>query len=1572
MNFISIFGSLILGLLLFGIFPDINTQRALNTNGESLTITWDANTTGISNDAFTDPSGGLVANPTVEQLDADGIHSDNNSSSEEEEEEEEDDDDGFDDRNSAIGITTPHSTPSVMSETEITLVGGILTITDINGGNSTDELDILYDAGTNMFTINELSGNTIDATAVGGGTGTSVTFSDAGVNGLLVDVKDGMGTSRIRLGGPGGSPTPLPVFTDDVSVLGGAGLSLVLSNTPIMVNGGNIQFSGDFISIRGNLSTTGSGSISLDASEGSGSLQIRDGINVTSADGDITLRGDKASTPSDAPGVHLFFNASVTTTGSGNITVSSSGNNTLGFFMGSGSSIDANGTGTISVEADILSLNNAASISGSGTLTFFPFTAGSIGVGGAAADMVISDAILANVLTDGFSSIIIGDATKTTSIEIQSANFTDPVQFIGTSIFDTDDSGNDVTATSVTLDGSVIPGSSPGIFAVSGDQIFADNSSFDIEVLGTDGPGDPAGHDQIAVTGGGVTIGNNVSLTVDLGSFSPIAGDVFVIVDNDGGDPITTTFNGLAEGASVPTSNPGISLMISYMGGDGNDIELFIPPSNCMVSIDRVTVSDCFYDPVSMASQAAVEVEVSWVDPPGPIFLGGLGDPRMDRIEVTLAGQTKYIFQEAPYVDQSQNIAGYKLLSSPQIVTFFVDADNSAGNPINAEFELNAACNDMSTYDAPAPCIPDPCVTASGTLGGSVFEDFNANGAMDAGDDKGIAGITVNLFGCNSDGSSISLGGTTTDENGDYFFLGLDDNSRYRLEFIVPPSLDRYEPTSGIANNYTTVQFAMPNTCGVNLGLNILSSFCQANPMIMTTCYARGSITSTPNEPTIVGYPYDAESTPAFGSNPAGSDNVYYGLHGQTGAVWGLAYDPKRNLMYSSAVLRRHVGLGPLGLGGLYVTDLNSGMTNPTFSFIDLDAGGLGFDFGTEPPRNLSTSPIIASIDPDAFDDVGKMGIGDIEMDAENDVLYVTNLSEKKLYKIDLSNYVPSATGTDAGTNIPGSGQVTSVDLPDPCGSATGEMRPWGLSVYGGEVYIGLVCDASVSKSEADLRAYLYSIEATSGATSVATASFTQLLNIPLTYPKGSPEVQNPAATNFGEWRPWEDDPNNFDVQSEIGQTTEAVIHPQPIFSDIEFDKNGDIVIAIMDRASALQLGSLDRYPDDSKFELGISSGDVLRGFKAGSTFVLENNAEFRDLTGYGPDNFQGPGFGEFYNDDYFQSTALVHSENGSGALAVAPGSGQVVTTTADPVNSSPFAAGTRVMNNTTGLTDFAYAIYSGIGDPSAGPQFGKAGGIGDVEVLCQQIERVEVGNYLWIDTNMDGIQDPCEDPLEGVNVTLYDDNNAVVSTVQSNPDGFYYFENLDPEENYTLGFGSGGQFSGGILTVNGLLFRPTQENTGMSPQPDLNDSNPVIQAGQFGDIPIIPFLSSGLGSVNHSFDFGLICETQVEAGKATTICATGAVAFSKIGASIIPASFTGAWSSSGNGIFLDGSLNELGNPAAFGVAEFYRPSAQDSQNGRVTLTLTSDPTSQCGSVSDDVEINILNVNCGDFPWDGE
>ena len=122
----------------------------------------------------------------------------------------------------------------------------------------------------------------------------------------------------------------------------------------------------------------------------------------------------------------------------------------------------------------------------------------------------------------------------------------------------------------VNAGGFLAPGTSPGILN-TGSVTFDAGSIFSVELDGTT-PG--VGYDQLDVTGT-VALGG-ATLDVSRG-FVPDVGQVFTIIENDGVDPVTGTFGGLAEGAVFTVD--GRDFAISYVGGDGNDVVLTAVPT---------------------------------------------------------------------------------------------------------------------------------------------------------------------------------------------------------------------------------------------------------------------------------------------------------------------------------------------------------------------------------------------------------------------------------------------------------------------------------------------------------------------------------------------------------------------------------------------------------------------------------------------------------------------------------------------------------------------------------------------------------------------------------------------------------------------------------------------------------------------------------------------------------------------------------------------------------------------------------------------------------------------------------
>lgn len=116
--------------------------------------------------------------------------------------------------------------------------------------------------------------------------------------------------------------------------------------------------------------------------------------------------------------------------------------------------------------------------------------------------------------------------------------------------------------------GQVRPGFSPGKIDVSQNYVQTSAGAFDVELGGLS-----AGtqFDQLKVTGT-VTLAGALDVSV-INGFAPNLNDQFMIIDNDQQDSVIGTFAGLAEEALV-TATSGRQFLISYVGGDGNDVVL--------------------------------------------------------------------------------------------------------------------------------------------------------------------------------------------------------------------------------------------------------------------------------------------------------------------------------------------------------------------------------------------------------------------------------------------------------------------------------------------------------------------------------------------------------------------------------------------------------------------------------------------------------------------------------------------------------------------------------------------------------------------------------------------------------------------------------------------------------------------------------------------------------------------------------------------------------------------------------------------------------------------------------------
>jgi hypothetical protein len=116
------------------------------------------------------------------------------------------------------------------------------------------------------------------------------------------------------------------------------------------------------------------------------------------------------------------------------------------------------------------------------------------------------------------------------------------------------------------FEGDLRPGASPAEIDFGGDVVFGAVATLEAELGGTT----PGSEFDVLNVMGDVTLGGTLDVSL-LNPFSLSAGQSFEIIDVGG--TLSGTFLGLPEGGLVDNFG-GMNLLITYTGGDGNDVTL--------------------------------------------------------------------------------------------------------------------------------------------------------------------------------------------------------------------------------------------------------------------------------------------------------------------------------------------------------------------------------------------------------------------------------------------------------------------------------------------------------------------------------------------------------------------------------------------------------------------------------------------------------------------------------------------------------------------------------------------------------------------------------------------------------------------------------------------------------------------------------------------------------------------------------------------------------------------------------------------------------------------------------------
>ncbi|MEQ1828041.1 MAG: FG-GAP-like repeat-containing protein, partial [Pirellula sp.] len=465
-----------------------------------------------------------------------------------------------------------------------TVIAGKIRIGDANSGNLTVTTGI-SPAGTNTISLS--SGGAITETSG------SLIVSNLAVQGASVNLAST--TNEVsNLAGLTTSGASAFVYRDATGISittvdGVSGISTINSNVSISTGAGDVS-----LDVAGFINA-GTGDVSLTTGS-SNAISTADniGTDVTADDVILNAGSNGIGTPTNFLRLAATTIAA-TTSGNGsinlvetdNITIAAAGLNAgTGLITLSGGTYTLGGSDRINDTADV-------NVSGGATLA--------MGTNLETIDQLI--------LTDGsVTGNGTGKLTGTSTFDVRKGSISlilaGPVGLLKTTVDTVALTGtNEYTGSTTINAGELSIGASigPATTNVAAGGLLTGIGRVGVVTLGggSINPGAVGSGGTFNVSG--VSASTNSTLQVDLGvvsdqlvvdtapnlanmtlsanvvnNYVPVPGDSFVIVRNDSTGAVVGTFNGLSEGSSLVVN--GVNCRITYVGGNGNDVVVFLPP----------------------------------------------------------------------------------------------------------------------------------------------------------------------------------------------------------------------------------------------------------------------------------------------------------------------------------------------------------------------------------------------------------------------------------------------------------------------------------------------------------------------------------------------------------------------------------------------------------------------------------------------------------------------------------------------------------------------------------------------------------------------------------------------------------------------------------------------------------------------------------------------------------------------------------------------------------------------------------------------------------------------------------